>query len=121
MMATPQIELSYTIHPPSQCKALDIPTQAEQSISIEIPPNPSNTTQTQVYYTATSNAVLQVQKDLNDILTGWKDAIGDLEKDKEDMGVVGFGQGRASRMMSKESEVVNEADSDEDGVELADV
>jgi hypothetical protein len=35
-------------------------------------------------------------------LTIWKDAIGDHEKSKEDPGVIGYGQGKASKMQEKE-------------------
>lgn len=38
---------------------------------------------------------------LNEKLTYWKDAIGDREKAKEDVGAVGFGRGKAM-MMSNE-------------------
>lgn len=46
------------------------------------------------------------------MLTLWKDAIGDKEKHREDLGVVPHGQGRAVRM-TKGITLVNKLEEDE--------
>jgi hypothetical protein len=77
------------------------------------------------FYASASAAVLQAQRDLNEHLTAWKDAVGDAEKSKEDAGQVGFGRGKAARMMQyaagrdkadkREAAVEDQEDEDEDG------
>ena len=42
-------------------------------------------------------AVRDAQRVLNETLTVWKDAIGDREKAKEDLGQVAYGHGRSAR------------------------
>jgi hypothetical protein len=103
------ITLTYTLQPPS---AVPIPStssaQLDQNIPLALPNSSASTTtsqtqtqtKTQTYYTALSTAVLEVQSTLNQHLTVWKDAIGDAEKPKEDLGKVGFGKGKAARMMA---------------------
>ena len=49
-------------------------------------------------------------------LSGWKDAIGDSEKGKEDPGKPGFGRGKAALMSEGVMDVeVDSEDEDEDG------
>jgi hypothetical protein len=54
-----------------------------------------------VYYNAAAAVIREAQTALNSKLTSWKDAIGDLEKHKEDLGKVAHGQGRAARMTAE--------------------
>jgi hypothetical protein len=51
-------------------------------------------------------------------LSPWKDAIGDLEKMKEDPGKPGFGRGKASMM--SEGVMDEEEDSEDDEGEVGD-
>lgn len=115
------ITLTYTLQPPSSISTPSTSSaHLDQSIPLPLPFSPSSATaapsanvsttksttqtqtqtQTQTYYTALSTAVLEAQSTLNQHLTAWKDAIGDAEKPKEDLGKVGFGKGKAARMMA---------------------
>ena len=81
-----KITITYDLHPPSGVQA-----QSATAASVAIP------------YDAYNNSALRTaQAQLNEILTTWKDAIGDLEKSKEDPGVIGYGQGKASKMQDKD-------------------
>ncbi|KAK4688678.1 hypothetical protein P7C73_g1438, partial [Tremellales sp. Uapishka_1] len=103
---TKQITLTYTIAPPPSVDAqrilaeCNVPLSAQHLYSIK-PETSSSSSATFAYYSAASTAMIQVQKDLNGILTPWKEAIGDKEKHKEDLGKVGYGKGRASRMTAE--------------------
>lgn len=80
------ITFSYSLQPPK-----GIQTHEPAAASAEIP-----------YDAYDPSAIRVTQNRLNEILTSWKDAIGDLEKSKEDPGVIGYGQGKASKMQEKE-------------------
>jgi hypothetical protein len=116
------ITVTYTLQPPAGIAApTDSPAQLERPITLPTQSS-SDTTSTQgetkTYYSSLSSAVLEAQATLNQHLTAWKDAIGDAEKAKEDMGKVGFGKGKAARMMlaskAAEAQVDGEDDEDED-------
>ncbi len=97
------ISLTYSIVPPTGVVPAEIklnteivPPQAEKSFTI---PSPSaNQSPTSAYYAFASITLREVQRSLNESLTAWKDATGDKEKAKEDLGKVGYGKGRAARM-----------------------
>lgn len=116
MSTTQAITLTYTINdPPLKSDPPSIP--ANQTFTY--PTSDSTSPSYSELYTATSAAVLQAQRDLNESLTAWKDAIGDAEKAKEDLGQVGYGKGKAARMMQyaagREKEDVSvDADEEED-------
>ena len=72
------IEISYKISPPD-------------GVTSSVPPNAT--------FIHDPNALRDAQQCLNAALTNWKDAIGDLEKTKEDPGKVAHGQGKVARML----------------------
>ena len=98
------IQVTYKLNPP---QGVQTDTSATASFSADSP--------------AYSSAGLrEIQAKLNDSLTVWKEAIGDLEKSREDPGEVGYGQGKASRMHREENAGAAEIDgesSEEDGEE----
>ncbi|WWC64411.1 uncharacterized protein I303_107021 [Kwoniella dejecticola CBS 10117] len=114
-MSDRSINLSYSLRPPSQTtppiepsSASSIPSTSSQSYPVgsssrgqetilppSITPKTSNTAR---YYESLTFAIREVQTNLNEVLTQWKDAIGDAEKSKEDLGKVGHGKGRATVM-----------------------
>jgi hypothetical protein len=96
----PTITLTYTVKPPS-----GIETATPKNDTIEFTSDAYD-----------SAGVRQAQAKLNEVLTVWKDAIGDLEKSKEDPGVIGYGQGKASKMMQGKADSSGSED-DEDGDE----
>ena len=101
---TKNITLSYTIIPPADLSAADvklgnIPVPATAEHTLPIPAiNSSSRSPTSTYYESASLALRNAQRFVNEHLTPWKDAIGDREKSKEDLGKVGYGKGRAARM-----------------------
>lgn len=111
--STRAFSVDYTLYPPP------IESETEQPIasSSKLPPKTANSSfpipiptfsansqpqrsgsETSVYYSSLSLTLKQAQKELNDTLTLWKDAIGDREKSKEDPGTIGFGRGKAAVM-----------------------
>lgn len=68
------------------------------SVSVPVPVPGSERSETSTYYSALSLTLRKAQKDLNENLTSWKDAIGDREKSKEDPGTIGYGRGKAAVM-----------------------
>ena len=92
------ITLTYKLNPPS-----GIETDVPSSNTIDLPSDSP----------CDAAAVRQAQAQLNQILTVWKDAIGDKEKSKEDPGVIGYGQGKASKMMQGKDSSSEEEDGDE--------
>ncbi|OCF32202.1 hypothetical protein I316_06116 [Kwoniella heveanensis BCC8398] len=121
-MSGKQITLTYALQPPASVpqptagpSSQPIPSSSE--FTAAIPPSPSTasgssssfssqppltirtpTSDTARYYTDLTQSVREVQVQLNEILTGWKEAVGDLEKNKEDLGTVAYGRGRATVM-----------------------
>ena len=81
-----KITFTYHLNPPT-----DIHTQVPASAAVDM-----------AYDAYDAKTIRAVQSRLNEVLTTWKDAIGDLEKSKEDPGVVAYGQGKASKMQGKE-------------------
>jgi hypothetical protein len=117
MSSSRAITLTYALaDPPLKSEKPAVP--AAQTLSFPI--TPSSTSTYAPIYSATSAAVLQAQKELNESLTAWKDAIGDAEKVKEDTGKVEYGKGKAARMMQyaagrdREADAEVEEDEDED-------
>lgn len=113
-MSSTAITLTYTLaSPPLKADAPQIP--ASQTFTYPI----SASGVYQTTYASTSDAVLQAQRDLNEALTAWKDAIGDAEKAKEDLGKIEYGKGKAARMMQyaagREGAEVDADEDDEDG------
>lgn len=97
------VEIAYNIVPPS-----GTPQVAETTSTI------SCSGQEQSHYAGVISALREVQQQLNARLTTWKDAIGDSEKSKEDLGVVGYGQGKASRASRDAGQVTGDAGSNGD-------
>lgn len=119
MSDSPAISISYTLQPPSSISTTSssTPTHLKQSVPLTLPTSsPDTDVDTKTYYTALSASVLETQATLNQHLTSWKDAIGDGEKAKEDLGKVGFGKGKAARMVmaDKAAEAGGGGDAGED-------
>ncbi|KIR62349.1 hypothetical protein I312_103081 [Cryptococcus bacillisporus CA1280] len=110
-MSPQSIFVSYNLYPPAETPQPTAgpssqPVPSSATFSFPIPPpslktKASTLSTTTQYYTSASAALLASQATLNEKLTYWKDAIGDREKAKEDVGAVGFGRGKAM-MMSNE-------------------
>ncbi|KAE8539573.1 hypothetical protein D1P53_004675 [Cryptococcus gattii VGV] len=110
-MSPQSIFVSYNLYPPAETPQPTAgpssqPVPSSATFSFPIPPpslktKASTLSATTQYYTSASAALLASQGTLNEKLTYWKDAIGDREKAKEDVGAVGFGRGKAM-MMSNE-------------------
>jgi hypothetical protein len=116
MSSAKAIVLSYALsNPPLKTAAPQNPMT--QEISFPMITLESSSTYAS-FYASSSAAVLQAQRDLNEHLTAWKDAIGDAEKVKEDMGQVEYGKGKAARMMQyaagREAQVDVGEDSEEE-------
>ncbi|WVN84889.1 uncharacterized protein L203_100025 [Cryptococcus depauperatus CBS 7841] len=113
------IEVTYSLCPPSSTLipvSSSDPAPSSSAFSFPISPNPySNLSATTKYYTAASTSLLYAQAALNTELTLWKDAIGDGEKEKEDVGTVGYGRGKANLMSAKltKEQESSEEDSEE--------
>jgi hypothetical protein len=124
--STPRaITITYTLHPPTSVDAQTVkhndqlvPTNIEKTYSITPSTSSTSTSSaTSQHYAALGPALRTATKELMEGLTAWKDAVGDLEKGKEDPGTPGFGRGKAA-MMSEGVMDVDESDSeDEDGVD----
>ena len=99
-----QISITYSINPPEGLKTADVPLppSAEFSHAFPAASAESSASPTAAFYAAATVAVKAAQKDLNERLTVWKDAVGDREKDKENVGKVAWGQGRGARMSVKD-------------------
>lgn len=96
------VTVTYTLYPPegiapSGGSGSTTPSSSTARYPITVSSSPTSTYL--AYYSALSCTVLQAQKDLNESLTVWKDAVGDKEKHKEDPGKVAYGKGKAARMM----------------------
>ncbi|BEJ08465.1 hypothetical protein CcaverHIS641_0505590 [Cutaneotrichosporon cavernicola] len=87
------ITLAYTLDPPAGITA-PAPPKDEHSFAISPGAGRSNT---EAYYAAASTALKSAQVQANEVFTAWKDAVGDAEKHKENVGNVGKGQGKAAR------------------------
>jgi len=93
------IALSYNIIPPADVSSADVKIGPDP-----VPPSDHRVlpllyaSSTSAYYKSASSTLRELQRQLNESLTAWKDAIGDREKAKEDLGKVGYGKGRATRM-----------------------
>ena len=97
------ITFNYSIIPPAGVRPDDIkigsvsvPPSAEQFFPIAS--SSTSRSPTSGFYGSASTALREAQRSLNETLTPWKDAIGDREKAKEDLGKVGYGKGRGARM-----------------------
>ena len=128
MHPSKQLEVRYTVIPPDDLDSAivtfgttTVPARGEQSFYIS-PPSSSSHSPTATYYETASSVLKEVQQSLNEQLTAWKNAIGDREKHKEDLGKVEYGQGRAMRMSASSGttgvtveadEAVEEADDEE--------
>lgn len=124
-MASKIISFTYSLDPPAGIdeSAVGQPKSGEHSFTIE--PAPPTRSATASYYTAASASLKEAQVKANEVFTAWKDAIGDAEKHKENLGKVSKGQGKTARMMAanKAAEAAFDAageedESDEDGVDL---
>lgn len=97
------IAISYVLHPPSEMQSETIshagqPVLIKADILFPIATDSHGHTNTSGFYQQASITLRDAQRTLNEILTAWKDAIGDKEKTKEDLGKVTPGMGRATRM-----------------------
>lgn len=118
MSSSKSIVLSYALaDPPLKSAAPPNPMTQETLFPIDTPANPSTYAS---FYASSSAAVLQAQRDLNEHLTAWKDAIGDAEKAKEDMGQVAYGKGKAARMMQYAAGREAQVDVEEDDEDIED-
>ncbi|WVQ84867.1 hypothetical protein IAT38_007030 [Cryptococcus sp. DSM 104549] len=118
-MTSKAISISYTLQPPqgtaqpshphdptTDSPATPIPATSTLLFPIPtLPASPTTPTKSQLsattqYYTTTSAALLAAQTALNGVLTGWKDAVGDAEKGKEEA-AAGFGRGKAMVMSER--------------------
>ncbi|WWD19505.1 hypothetical protein CI109_103966 [Kwoniella shandongensis] len=112
-MTPKTITITYNLFPPSSTSQPTAgpsaqPVASSSSFTFPIEPTSSSMTAqnaastsgsaTSQYYASASPALLQAQTTLNETLTYWKDAIGDAEKSKEDLGKVAHGKGRATMM-----------------------
>ena len=100
---TKHIALHHSLLPPAKLdpevlvvSSKAAPPSGEQVFPINTAPHSRSVTSD--YYDAASAAVRDAQRVLNETLTVWKDAIGDREKAKEDLGQVAYGNGRSARM-----------------------
>ena len=115
------IAVTYTLHPPTSIKSPtdqnnnQIPTF--QTVSHPFAPTTSGSaSETSIHYAALGPALRESQRVLMESLSGWKDAIGDSEKGKEDPGTPGFGRGKAAQMSEGVMDVEGDSeDEDEDG------
>jgi hypothetical protein len=112
------ITVTYNLNPPTSInptKVLSNNKQIPTSSTSLHPLNPASTSgsETSQHYAALGPALIESQRVLMESLSGWKDAIGDAEKAKEDPGTPGFGRGKAA-LMSEGVMDVGDEDSDED-------
>ena len=103
-MPDQSINLSYSLRPPVGTVVAPVagsssrqPLPTDQVTFLFSHPTETPPTVAQ-YYGAAGIALVEAQRYLNQTLSLWKDAVGDREKDKENMGKVAYGQGRAARM-----------------------
>lgn len=92
------VQITYNIVPPT-----GTPQVAETSSTV------SCSGPTESHYAGVISALRDAQQQLNARLTTWKDAIGDSEKAREDLGTVGYGQGKASRASRDAGETAGQA------------
>lgn len=106
MSSSKTLSVSYAVYPPPEVAeqggaAGALPPTASSS-KYPIPSPAPSTSQaassTASHYAALGPILRTAQKEINDTLTAWKDAIGDKEKSKEDPGTIGFGRGKAAMM-----------------------
>lgn len=115
------ITVTYALHPPTSIKTPvdqdnnQIPTS--QTVSHPFAPITSGSaSETSGHYAALGPALRESQRVLMESLSGWKDAIGDSEKGKEDPGTPGFGRGKAALMSEGVMDLEGDSeDEDEDG------
>ncbi|EIW71563.1 hypothetical protein TREMEDRAFT_60486 [Tremella mesenterica DSM 1558] len=105
----PPIEPTYNL--PSSTQLETSENVSDPNIEVEKTPLSQES-----YYVSSSFAILQVQKKLNEVLTTWKEAVGDREKERENIGPVGYGKGRGARMSVKDVEGLDD-DGRNEGVE----
>jgi hypothetical protein len=112
------VHVQYHIIPPVGVQlssgATQVPPQGTIDISLE--QSHGSHSRTASHYANSSAAIRQLQIQLNDALTPWKDAIGDKEKAKETVGVISYGNGRASRLSRLQNETAASSGSDDDSV-----
>lgn len=117
------ITVTYALYPPNSTNPpMDqnnnqIPTT--QTTLHPLEPISTTGSESSKHYAALGPALRESQRVLMESLSGWKDAIGDAEKGKEDPGTPGFGRGKAALMsegvMDAEEEDSEDDDDDEDG------
>lgn len=109
----PSISFAYAVAPP---EGIACATPATKTESVDFTPGQSSRSATNAYYAAAGPALRDAQVRLNELLTQWKDAVGDAEKQKEDRGKVAYGKGKAARLMemAKKDEASEDDESDED-------
>ena len=119
------ITVTYDLHPPTSIDPTSVTLNNKQiptsnTTSHPLDPEPRNGSETSQHYAALGPALRESQRVLMENLSGWKDAIGDTEKMKEDPGRPGYGRGKAALMSEgvMDAAVDEDEDSDEDG-ELA--
>lgn len=114
----PSISFSYAVAPP---EGISCGTPAVKQESVAFSPGASERSATNAFYDAAGPALRDAQTRLNELLTHWKDAVGDAEKGKEDRGKVAYGKGKAARLMemAKKDEASDEDEDDEDEDESA--
>ena len=92
----PDVEIRWTLFPPIQLSQMPNERFPAEGTSL-IPVQPSSGS---TFYKSVGHALQDAQAQLNAHLTAWKDAVGDLERAKEDSGKVAWGMGRSARMVS---------------------
>ncbi|EJT45282.1 hypothetical protein A1Q1_06351 [Trichosporon asahii var. asahii CBS 2479] len=114
----PSISFSYAVAPP---EGITCSTPATKSQSVDFTPGKSDRSATNAYYEAATPALREAQLRLNELLTEWKDAVGDAEKQKEDRGKVAYGKGKAARLMemAKKDEASDDSEDEDDEDESA--
>ncbi|WOO83971.1 uncharacterized protein LOC62_05G007488 [Vanrija pseudolonga] len=113
------ISFTYSLDPPASVPAASathngVPVPTSGGESFPITPAQSSRSATHAFYTDASAQLLAVQARVNEVLTAWKDAIGDAEKHKEATGKVAYGQGKAQRLMQANKADEAAADDDEE-------
>lgn len=108
----PSISFSYAVAPP---EGISCATPATKTESVDFTLGKSERSPTNAYYEAAGPALRDAQVRLNELLTQWKDAVGDAEKSKEDRGKVAYGKGKAARLMEMaKKDEASDDDEDED-------
>jgi hypothetical protein len=122
------VSFSYALSPPDSIPASSAvhagtPVPASGSASVPLPSADSvdpALSATEAFYARAAPALRDAQARLMEVLTAWKDAVGDAEKHKEATGKVKFGQGKAARMMAADRAAEAAEDAAKDGDEDSD-